>query len=125
MFGWLKRLGTQEPTPPIIRPQALERRIAARHPCDLQVNDRLVVSIGSSSWPAVVHDISTTGIGLILGIRHDPGTSLPLDLYCTSSGFSRTMRVTIVRTMRLPDGHWFCGCAFEEQLDHRELNALL
>jgi hypothetical protein len=91
----------------------------------LQVNDRLIVSIGTSSWPAIVADISTTGIGLVVGIRHDPGTTLPIDLYCTSSGYTRSLRVRVVRTQRMPDGHWFCGCRFDEPIHHEELDALL
>lgn len=119
MFGWFK--SWNKPAPRL----GAERRIAVRHECGLQVNDRLIVSVGLSSWPAIVRDISTTGIGLILGIRHDPGASMPLDLFCTTNGYSRTLHVQIVRTQRQPDGYWFCGCAFDESLDHTELNALL
>ena len=123
MFRWLQRLRNGNSTGAL--PKGAERRQAVRYACDLKVNDRLIVSIGSSSWPAVVADISTTGIGLVVGIRHDPGTTLPLDLYCTSSGFSLALRVRVVRTSRMPDGHWLCGCCFDEQIGHAELNALL
>src|SRR5258706_15951479 len=100
MFGWLKNWGKS--------PERVgaERRTAARHECGLKVNDRLIVSVGLASWPAVVHDISTTGIGLVLGIRHDPGTQMPLDLFCTTNGYSRSLHVQILRTFRLPDGYW-------------------
>lgn len=117
MFGWFKKK-----TPERV---GAERRIAKRHPCDLKVNDRLVVSVGLSSWPAIVADISTTGIGLVLGVRHDPGAALQIELFCASNGYARSIRAQIVRTKRMPDGYWFCGCAFDEQLDHGELNALL
>jgi hypothetical protein len=127
MFQWLTKLGTSTPQRPVpvALPMGAERRRAVRYSCDLQVNDRLVVSIGTSSWPAVVADISTTGIGLVVGVRHDPGTTLPIDLYCTASGYARSLRVRVVRTQRMADGHWFCGCRFDEQLQHEELNQLL
>jgi hypothetical protein len=121
MFGWFKKGQSGSAT----LPPGAERRQAIRHNCDLRVNDRLIVSIGTSSWPAVVADISTTGIGLVVGIRHDPGTTLPLDLYCTSNGLSLALRVRVVRTQRMPDGHWFCGCCFDEQIGNAELSALL
>jgi hypothetical protein len=123
MFQWLQKL--RSPGSAGSSARGAERRQAVRYSCDLRVNDRLIVSIGTSAWPAVVSDISTTGIGLVVGIRHDPGTTLPVDLYCTTNGFSRTVRVSVMRTMRMPDGHWFCGCRFDEQLGHEELNALL
>lgn len=119
MFGWL--MGRRKPRGPV----GAERRTSVRHPCGLQVNDRLVVSVGLSSWPAIVQDISTTGIGLVLGIRHDPGAALAIELFCTTNGYSRNVRAQIVRTRRLPDGYWFCGCAFAEQLEHRDLSSLL
>jgi hypothetical protein len=123
MFQWLQRWRSSGGTQAL--PRGAERRQAVRYSCDLKVNDRLIVSMGSSSWPAVVADISTTGIGLVVGIRHDPGTTLPLDLYCTANGFSLALRVRVVRTQRMPDGHWFCGCRFDEQIGHQELNAIL
>jgi hypothetical protein len=121
VFGFLlPRQRELNPPPP-----PGDRRNAHRHKCNTKINQRLIVAVGLSDWPAYVKDISATGIGVICGMKHDEGTLFPVDLLCPERNFARTIQARVARIRREPDGHWYHGCAFERALDDEELRALL
>lgn len=119
MFKWLFRKENKK------KPPVVERRGAERHPIGIKVADELTVSVGLSSWPAVVCDISTTGIGLIMGMRPSQASAFPIKLRCNKRGVSYTLEAYVVRAILLPDGNWFCGCVFQQPLQEADLQVIL
>jgi hypothetical protein len=120
MFNWLKRWRK----PPAKR-VGEERRGAERHVCVRTNNDRLLATIGTSGWPAAVRDLSATGVGIVVGVRQEPGTWLPVRLVHVGRDITCPMRAQVVHTERRPDGYWFSGCVFQGFLDEHELQELL
>ncbi len=120
MFQWLSRW---------LMPAAYrvrdERRAAVRHACSKSSDARLLASVGTSGWPAAVRDLSATGVGIVVGMRQEPGTWLPVRLVHVGRDVSCPMQAQVVRTERRADGYWFSGCVFQGSLDDRELKALL
>lgn len=100
-------------------------RTAPRHMLYPEGKEQVEACVGPSRWPAIVHDISTTGIGLILGQRFEEGTPLAMCLFNRQRNYACPLRAQVVYTTRLPDGHWFAGCYFDEGLRGEELEKLL
>lgn len=96
-------------------------RHAPRH----EGREHLQAAVGTSRWPAVVRDISTTGIGLVLCQRYQEGTCLPVRLLDQRSNTVWPMLARVVYATRLSDGYWFTGCSFEAQFLEPELEKLL
>jgi hypothetical protein len=119
MFKWL--MGRRH----VPAHRGLERRAAERYSCNDRLNENLIVSVGPSAWPALVQDISATGVGLVLGMRHDPGSTLPVRLANPNQSVRCPMLAQVVHTARQPDGYWHTGCTFEGYLTSTELQALL
>lgn len=119
MFKWWGRKEKKEGSP------LVERRGAERHPCGLKVNDHLTVSVGTASWPAVVYDLSVTGIGLIMGVRPDPSAAFDIKLHAVARGVAYTLHAQVVRTILLPDGNWFCGCALTQNIQEEDIKKIL
>jgi hypothetical protein len=119
VFQWFRRQ-RQLPT---LAPGDL--RSAVRHPCDRKKNEHLVAAVGIAAWPALVRDISTRGIALVVGQRHEPGTRLALRLENTRSSVICPVELEVVHTVRRPDGYWLTGGTFASRLREEELEALL
>jgi serine/threonine protein kinase len=79
----------------------------------------------SAIWPLVVRDVSTTGIGILLARRCEPGTELLIELMSEGSQVARSLPVTVVRVRRDTLGHWVHGCQFPMPLDEAALAAVL
>lgn len=116
-----KRVVEQEPA----APWAEEQRRVARLPCGRKANLGLAVLVGPSEWPSTLEDISTGGVGLVLGIRHEPGKELTLTLVGTHLSEPYALRARVAHLERLPDGYWHMGCAFLKPLSAGELEKLL
>jgi hypothetical protein len=119
MFHWLFGLKS---SPTLL---AGDQRSAVRHPCDPEANKHLLAEVGPTAWPALVHDISTSGVGLIVGQRFREGTALPLRLFDLRRNHACPLRAHVVYTVRMPDGHWLTGCSFDGNLRDQELEELL
>jgi hypothetical protein len=85
------------------------------------VNRELEVLVGPSRWPATVTDLSTTGIGLVLGLWHRPGTSLPLVIEDRKRGISCPIQAQVMRVVLMPDERWLTCCRFDEPLDAQQV----
>ena len=121
MFKWLKAYFDGPPGPVEELP---ENRVADR--IDLaEADTELVGKAGTSCWPAYVQDISTDGVGLVVGLFHKTGTSFPLKLVNSRNNYVRSVQARVVRTIRRPDGQWFVGCSFSQRLNQNELESLL
>jgi len=117
MLQWLMRRQ--------VRPVKEERRTSSRRPVSERVNERLVVEVGPSAWPAYVEDISTHGIGIVLGIRQEPGTLLYVRLVNRYRRVAYPLQAEVVHTERREDGYWYSGCVFQGSLAPDDLKALL
>jgi serine/threonine protein kinase len=76
-------------------------------------------------WPATLEDVSTTGVGLVLGRRFELGTILSVEI---DNGSRRQPKPRLVRVRRAQPrelGHWLLGCEFCEPLTNRELKAFV
>ncbi|HEV3258792.1 MAG TPA: PilZ domain-containing protein [Gemmataceae bacterium] len=103
-----------------------ERRIPVRRPCRLKGLCHGLHALADASWSdAQVYDISTEGIGLVLGGPVDAGTILELDLQNTAQTDSIPKLAHVTRTAAQADGSWRVGCRFVRQLGDDELKALL
>jgi hypothetical protein len=88
-----------------------------------QVHRQLKVLVGPCRWPATVTDISATGIGLILGLWHRPGTSVPLLIEDSKRDISWAVTAQVVRVDLLPDDQWFTCCRFEKPLEEHQVKS--
>jgi hypothetical protein len=78
---------------------------------------------GESS-AAKVHNISVTGISLILQRWIKPGTVLLIKLQTPSQRLSRPLPVRVMHATQQADG-WLIGCAFVRRLRDEDLQTLL
>lgn len=101
-----------------------DRRDAPRYPFG-QAHPQLRVLVGPAKWPAQVTDVSATGIGLILGMRHRLGADVQLTVQDRSRGSSYPIKAKVKRLTLQPDGTWFTCCAFDRPLDEAGLKAML
>ncbi len=103
--------------------QESDRRVWVRYPCNLKT----LYQPGSGRldhrwWFAKVCDISTSGMGMIVRRRFEPGTQLSVALHSQATSFSRTLEATIVHAVEHTEG-WLMGCAFATPLTNGELQA--
>jgi hypothetical protein len=105
-------------------PVNLDRRGVQRHPFG-RVHPNLKILVGSAQWPAMVNDISTTGVSFVLGLQHRRGASLLLTIVDNRRVSTYAVKATVVRLVLLPDGEWLICCAFDEPHDEAWLKVLL
>jgi hypothetical protein len=103
----------------------LERRRATRYPCSLQPAWRVLGSRAGDSWMAVVRDISTTGISMVIKYQIKPGTVLVIRLQSTNRRLSRPLPVRVMHATAQTGGHWLIGCDFVRRLSDNDLEDLL
>ena len=109
---------------------AVERRAAVRHlvalpgscAIDTSAHDRERIE----DWPAVVRDLSVSGMGLILARRFELGTLFCVEV--TAEDESAPPRKHLVRVCRIlseSQGHWFHGCALVDTMQEEHLSTLI
>jgi hypothetical protein len=104
------------------KPAHPERRASARHPCALETSC-LQAADAENTWDAQVVDISTTGVGLLMKRRFEPGTLLSFRLEGPSGGQSYNALARVVHAKRQEAGKWLLGCALIGELDTAQLRA--
>lgn len=102
----------------------LDRRAAVRYPTSPTVSCQTITSPQEVTWPAIVLDISTGGIGLVLAYRFDRGTPLHCELRNAARTLTKLLRMQVVHVIA-QDDCWVHGCAFVEPLNEDELQAFL
>jgi len=108
------------------KPRAVERRAAFRYVCDLEVIlQPVALRKGDCPWLGRVRDVSTGGIGIVLGYRYQPGTFLSVDIQNRSKRFTRTLVVRVIHATPLRFGGWQIGCAFRNKIGEDEIRTLL
>jgi hypothetical protein len=107
-----------------------DRRAAVRYPVspDGFSNDnscRPITAQPTEAWSAVVRDMSTGGLGLVVNRRFEPGTLLIVDVQDAEQTNSRSLLVRVVHVERDEENFWFLGCKFPTALTESELLSLM
>jgi hypothetical protein len=69
-----------------------------------------------SVWPGLISDLSTCGLGLVLGRRFEPGSGLAVELPATAVRCEETLLVKVIKVQSLSDGRWLLSCALISEL---------
>src|SRR5262245_25542797 len=107
------------PTAPV------DRRAAVRYQCELATSLRPMRGAEDEQWPARLRDISTQGVGILVGRRFEPGTQLTLELQSDDAGLAYTLAARVVRVEDRNGAFWLLGCVFARPLGDDELQKLL
>ncbi len=103
-----------------------DRRAAVRHPCSLDKACRLIATVDGDRYPAMILNLSTGGIGLLIGRHYDPGSVLAVGLFNTEQSFSCTLLLRVMYAVAQESGTWMIGGAFlAVQLSEQDLETLL
>jgi hypothetical protein len=103
---------------------AVERREADRFPCEIQPSWSIWGKGWNESWDAKVHDISVSGICLLLRRWVKPGTVLVIKLQTPEQRLSRPLPARVMHATQQSDGSWKVGCAFVRRLSDEDLHTL-
>jgi hypothetical protein len=76
-------------------------------------------------WPATITDLSTRGVGIVLGRRFEPGAGLAIELPASADRCEETLLVKVMQVNPLPGGHWMLGCAFVSELSEDTVLAMV
>jgi hypothetical protein len=101
-----------------------ERRASVRHQSAVKGSCHTLNASREASWDAAVRDISTEGIGLVLGRRFEPGVLLSVEVPDNSDGQTRLLLARVVHATARPEGGWLIGCALLNPLTDDEVQAL-
>ena len=110
------------PGPPTPQNAGAEKRTEPRHACRRLVRVRRAMSPGAPSRLAIVQNVSTHGIGLLLTEPVPPETVLEIEMHGGQSIVKRFVRV--VHSTKQADG-WLVGCSLNSSLSDGELERLL
>lgn len=107
-----------------------ERRASVRYQCDPESfshdnSCRPITASKRESWPATVRDLSTSGIGIIINRRFEPGTLLSVDLEDADHTAQRSLLVRVMRAAQEAPDSWVHGCAFTHPMSEAELLDLM
>jgi hypothetical protein len=116
---WQLTLSAETPTL-ALSPTAMECRAATRHGYPRGAAARVLVKPLRRKQAALVRDLSTRGVGLVVADRIEPGASLVVAL-CGRLGSSLLLAAQAVHATPQADGRWHIGCRLTPQLDDAEL----
>jgi PilZ domain len=105
-------------------PQIVNRRGAQRYPSTLEASCRRLHS-RPDQWPAVIQDISMTGVRLELDRRFEAGTVLSLDVLSEQDAVASALLMRVCWVRDAQEKKWSVGCAFHQPLSADELDTLL
>jgi hypothetical protein len=114
----------------VVSASKAERRASVRYQCDpdsfsMDNSCRPITAPRRESWPASVRDLSTSGIGIIVNRRFEPGTLLTVDLEDVDRTAHRSLLVRVMRTAQEAPNGWVHGCAFTHPMSEAELLDLM
>jgi len=102
-----------------------DRRSVPRFSPNPATSCELRSAAGLDSQPAVIHNISASGIKVTVKQPPELGASLVLILTNADGPFrQRIVTVRVMRIMQQADGSFALGCVFEAELTGHELLAL-
>lgn len=89
-----------------------ERRVAVRHSCAMKSLCQTNAARPEDFWWwGKIRDISTTGIGVLIRRRFEPGTQLVIEPLTKQESF-QPLQVRVIRATKQARGGWLLGCAF-------------
>jgi len=107
----------------LAEPPDTERRGAIRHLCGLITDCRLISLVARPTLAAVIRDISTTGIGLVLEKPLPLGTFLAVEI--SAGRGRRPLRAQVVALRRQAEGDWLVGCLLLRPLSAEQVDELV
>ena len=110
------------PSPPS-NPKA-ERRVSVRYESSLKGSCQTLSAHRETSWEAVIRDISSEGIGLLLVRRFEPGAVLSIELIDSRDEQPRVLLARVVHATTRPEGGWLIGCELVSPLSDEEVRSL-
>jgi hypothetical protein len=110
---------------PLVAPPGAERRGAIRYPCRFDTVCLTAVGKRQDSWEAKVRNISSTGLGLVLGRRFERGTILALDWRHELAEAPGSMMARVIRAQAQGREQWLLGCQLAQNLDGDELRMMM
>jgi hypothetical protein len=100
-----------------------DRRAAERHASDALISFHPLALSKKDSLAALVKDVSTRGISLILQHRFAPGTLLAIDLGDLGGSTPAPVLARVVHVTPRGKGKWVVGCALQKELTHQQVAA--
>jgi hypothetical protein len=100
----------------------VERRALPRLTCDAQA---LPVFAGMQSRPAVVHNLSPGGIGVLIDFEVSADHLLRVELFNKVRGCLHVKLIQVVHVSPQGDGTWLAGGPFLSGLTDAEMGELL
>lgn len=102
-----------------------ERRAVVRYPVHQGLSCHLNPSMRGLILTAVIRDISVHGIGLLIGTQLASGLQVMIDVGTCVSDHSHAIPARVAHCTVEPDGRWFAGRSFLEQITDDEMQAIL
>jgi hypothetical protein len=102
-----------------------ERRSAPRSTCLREVVCQAVMAGRDESAPALVKDISSTGLRLVLRRCYEPGRALAVSWRYPHGGTQHTLLVHVVHSHNDGSGTWHVGCSMVCQISDKQLAELV
>jgi hypothetical protein len=114
----------------VSKPPGAERRASVRYQCtpenfSADNSCRPITARKSEAWSAMVRDLSTGGVGILVNRRFEPGTLLSVELQDVEQTVARVLLVRVVRITRQDQETYLLGCAFTTKLSDADLLALM
>ena len=103
----------------------IDRRAAVRHFVKPGVTSTACIPQQTRPWKAIIQDLSTTGIGLVMLQSFDGGTELAVELFSPDMLLSYTVLTRVAHATQQANGSWLVGCRFVRELSEEELHNLL
>ena len=113
------------PHSPRIKTIQAERRRSPRFRCIREITCQAAVAGKEASAPAILEDLSTTGMRLVVRRHYEAGRILAVAWQHPVDGSKRSLLARVVHARNDGTGNWIVGCAFANALSQEELTALL
>lgn len=101
------------------------RRASPRFECRHVTFYRQVGKRGGDSELATLHNVSVSGVGLLIRERIKPGTILVIELNSTVRKVLHQRLARVTHVTDQSDGYTLIGCEFAKPLSEAELIALM
>lgn len=105
-------------------PAVLERRLSVRYTIGRDAVCSNPMEWSKKSWSAWLHDLSETGVGVVLFRRFEPETLLWIEVPGTSEIASRSLLARVVHVHPYRNKGWFVGCTLMIPLGEDELHEI-
>ncbi|NBO93454.1 MAG: PilZ domain-containing protein [Planctomycetia bacterium] len=102
----------------------INRRDATRFRCEIRTTCQPPSAFSRESHPAVIRNISTSGLHLTLQQRFESGSGLMIELPQADGGVSCVL-ARVVHISSYPQGGWLLGMSFIHSLSEDQVTQLL